>query len=815
MRHRFALPMLLSLGLSAQAATITMDVPAASTGCNLRNALQTANTNVNVSTCRRQGSSSEPDTIIMLDGNYETNHTLPYIDEDANARGDYDVLSEVIIQGTGVAISSLAGAELDRLFDVHSGASLTIRDTTLFGGTAIGTVNPVGGTIYKRNGGSLILERVVVRGGSAERGGAIFASTETGTLSLNGVTIRGGYAIQNGGGIALSGSGSPPLSEFINATFSGNTAASGSAIHASFTPLRLRSNTITANRASTGGALVYNGTSPAQVSIGNSLIVGNVNDSGAGADLQCTPNIQLSQRVNSVIGASAQCTFSSTSGTPPAGDVRLMPLFDYGSGVFTHALNHGSSAINAGTASGALGCPSTDARGVVRNGTCDIGAFELRFDVTVNSFADLVDAVPGDGQCRTSTNVCTLRAATMEANATGGRWFVAVPAGTYTLSPRAFSGNDDRAGDLDIRPDDDDTPPLAFTLFGLGDPGDTHIVGGGSDRVLESRARFEYTQGEGFVFRNVATALANVTFRGGYLDSDPFVPQGAEDFETPAGGGVYILGGHSLIYNVVIRDNQLRPIADRGQGAGLSVRVFRRQHSSSRWFDSEARVERFAVVDNVGAGDASLPMHVSGGGVFAAGPDLEHSDGITLVNGTIAGNRADAISGLYGSQQVYGAFLTIHDNRVPVDAAPSPSARSGIVLSTTEHLLLNSIVSGNLDGSTPRDCSSETGSIISAGYVLIGNATGCTVTGDTSSNLLNTAPQLGARETSASGMPFHRLAQNSPAANLIPRAACGDHRGFGAVADVNGADRPQGAGCEIGAVEGLAASVNLFANGFE
>ncbi len=815
-RFVFSMLMLTLLAVpSARAATIDMDDPAASTGCNLRNALKTANTNVNASSCQRQGPSTEPDTIRMRVGHYEANHALPYADEDANVVGDYDVTSAVIIEGQGVALSSFAGPALDRLFDVHSGASLTVRDATLFGGSVVGTANPVGGAIYKRSGASVTLERVSIRDGSAERGGAIFANTASGALSLNSVTIRGGYASISGGGIALSGTGSPPLTEIINTTLSGNTAPSGAAIHAEFTPLRLRSSTITSNRSSSNGALVYTGASPAQVEIGNSLVIGNTNDNGTGADLSCAPNIQLSQRFNSVIGTSAQCTFANSSGTPASSDVRLMPLFDYGSGVPTHALNHGSSALNAGNSSGGLGCPALDARGASRSGTCDIGAFELRLDLTVNSTADLVDALPGDGQCRTSNNLCTLRAATMEANASGGRWFVGVPAGIYTLAPRSLSGSDDRAGDLDVRPAAVDTPALSFTLFGLGSPGDTQIVGGGNDRVLEARARFGYDSQEGFEYRLVSTALANVTFRGGRLDSDPFVPQTAQQYESPAGGGINIIGGHSLLYNVVIRDNELRPIADRGQGAGLSVRVFRRQHSNSRWYWSSSRMERFAVVDNIGAGDAAIPEHVFAGGVFAAGPDLEYSDGITLINGTIAGNRADAISGLYGLQQFYGSFLTILGNQVPADAVPSPTSHSGVVLNGTEHLLQNSIITGNLDNTTPSDCSGSSGSVISAGYLLIGNTSGCTVAGDTSSNQLNVDALLGARETSSGGMPYHRLAQNSPAANAIPRALCGDHRTFGVTTDALAAARPAATGCEIGAIEGLALSAALFANGFE
>jgi len=269
---------------------------------------------------------------------------------------------------------------------------------------------------------------------------------------------------------------------------------------------------------------------------------------------------------------------------------------------------------------------------------------------------------------------------------------------------------------------------------------------------------------------------------------------------------------------VVIRDNELRPTGASGLGAGLGIRLTDREHSSSRWYPSEARVERFAVVDNIGAGDAALSTTVTAGGVFAAAPMFNNTDGVTMINGTIAGNRADAAPGLWGSSQFFGSFLTIVDNLIPVGAAPSLSARSGVYLGSNEHLLLGSIIAGNFDGTMPNNCDFPTGSLISAGYLMIGDATGCTVSGDTSSNMLGVDPLLGARQTSAEGMPYYRLAQNSLAANAIPRALCNDTRAFGVIGDAIGATRPQAGspvGCEIGAIEGVAPSAALFSNGFE
>src|SRR5688500_7781830 len=68
----------------------------------------------------------------------------------------------------------------------------------------------------------------------------------------------------------------------------------------------------------------------------------------------------------------------------------------------------------------------------------------------VTSTADAVDVTPGDGQCLTDANECTLRAAIQETNALSGPDMITLWAGTYTLA-LAGAGEDAAAtGDLDI-----------------------------------------------------------------------------------------------------------------------------------------------------------------------------------------------------------------------------------------------------------------------------------------------------------------------------------------------------------------------------
>lgn len=107
------------------------------------------------------------------------------------------------------------------------------------------------------------------------------------------------------------------------------------------------------------------------------------------------------------------------------------------------------------------------------------GAFD------VNSTTDAVDVNPGDGVCETGAgnNVCTLRAAIMEANNLAGADMIMVPAGTYTLT---LVGDDADAavGDLDLR--------QSVEIVGAGF--ETTIIDGDTiDRIFEIQTPSSHT----------------------------------------------------------------------------------------------------------------------------------------------------------------------------------------------------------------------------------------------------------------------------------------------------------------------------------
>lgn len=809
---------------SINAATITLGTPLGHPSCKLRAAIQTANTNVNSGDCIRTGNLGDTaDTIVIgalaIPNDQDVNATN-YHNEENNLTGDYDILSDITIQGLSATQSSITAPPLDRLFDVKSGGKLTLRDLTIFGGSVIASTRPNGGVIYAAASNGLILERVYVNGGLATNGGSIYLDmTSNAAVKLSNTTIRGGNATALGGAIYMSGNaGAGQTTELLNTTMSGNFAnTNGSAIYDSGARIRLRSSTIARNHG--GGSAVYlSSLNAVGLEFVNSILMDNSNPSRENMNLRCAAGTNFLQFSNSVYGGATVCNLQTGNSYTP---LKLLPLFDYGAGIPTHALDVGSFAINNGSSVVANGCIATDARGMARLGNCDMGAYEHNFDFTVSSTADLPDSTPGDGLCRASNNVCTLRAALMEAVATGGRRVITLSPGTYTLTQPTIFGNDAIGGDLDIIPSSNlNLPPLTVFILSLGNPSNTQIVGNGSDRVIEVRGQFVYdniTEAH----RWVSFALHNVTVRGGRLSSDLFKdPQ----YESVSGGGILIRGGNTLLHQVVVRDNQVQAsVANQGvYGGGVAVYVPRTTAVRPQQFSS-ARLERFTVMDNRAfspffeANPGSNQPGI-GGGIFISGPDLalHNDDGISLVNGTVADNQADIIGGVYISQKAYATFITVTENSSSGLVSPSSVIDTGgLAVFGSNNRIRNSIIAGNLQGNQINDCYTQ-GALNSLGYNLLGNLGTCTVSGDTTGNQININPKFSSLLTNGSGSVYSLLS-SSAAHQSIPLAYCSDERGVGVFNDALGFNRPDNSAthCSMGATELFEFTPLIFSDGFE
>lgn len=172
-----------------------------------------------------------------------------------------------IATAAGKSPATISGGNLSRVFEVASGASVTMDDVTITGGagvannSATGASDGEGGGIVVDPGATLTLNGSTISNNVASDGGGM---ANFGTTTITGSTVSGNYTGSpgRGGGIAnfavLSVSGS---------TMSGNSATYGGAIDsealtdAGFATLRVSGCMLTGNTAFSGGGIdIYGGT---------------------------------------------------------------------------------------------------------------------------------------------------------------------------------------------------------------------------------------------------------------------------------------------------------------------------------------------------------------------------------------------------------------------------------------------------------------------------------------------------------------------------------------------------------------------------
>ncbi len=298
-----------------------------------------------------------------------------------------------VIRTSGVATINLSAATLGRNSTIGQGSGHFGGGLYVAGGTGPHVVNVINSTVN---------DNAISSGGS---GGAIYVDgMAAGTLSL------------------------------LNSTLSGNTAATGSAIHFARAALTIRSCTMTANNAS-GSATdssIFDASNVGMV-VKNTILSGNI----AGGGFRDLGALQLATGNNNLIGVGGPFTNGTNGNIVGVTNPRLDPININGgtSSILslqplTFALQPDSPAIDAGPNADVASIP-TDQRGQPRiadgdnNGTAitDIGAFETqRYLVTTT-------ADSGSG---------SLRQAILSNNLAGGGFvkFAIPPLGQIkTISP--------------------------------------------------------------------------------------------------------------------------------------------------------------------------------------------------------------------------------------------------------------------------------------------------------------------------------------------------------------------------------------------
>lgn len=470
----------------------------------------------------------------------------------------------------------------------------------------------------------------------------------------------------------------------------------------------------------------------------------------------------------------------------------------------------------------------------------------------VDTFDDTIDIAPGDGTCKDAAGNCSLRAALMEANALGTPAVIELPEGTFTITRPAGTIRA-QGGDLVIDSN--------VTIRGAGQ--ERTIVSGANEyrvfAVFEGRTVVieDLTIAEGNAGQDENGG--GITSRGDLTLRRVTV----RDNQATRGGGISA-GGVLTLDTVEVKNNRALTWINRdGIGGGILVAGNVNARSVAR-FTNVAITNNHATVYGGGiyVDMSSLTLENSiveeneawvGGGIFISSWD---TPSLSLFNSTVSKNRANNGGGIYSA-----GLLTIHSSTISNNSAKTSGGglyvSSDDVVSLNNSLdLLNSTISGNEAGrnggglllNAPRfynlnwriafstitqnsaaergggvwiaaanrqpefkatiianntadiEGSECLGALQSRGYNLILSIEGCDFTLDTN-DISNRDPLLEALGDYGGPTRTHRPQAASPAVNAIPVSACTDLDGNRVETDQRGTRRPQGANCDIGAVE--------------
>ncbi len=363
---------------------------------------------------------------------------------------------------------------------------------------------------------------------------------------------------------------------------------------------------------------------------------------------------------------------------------------------------------------------------------------------SVNSLSDGNDSSLGNGICAGPGGACTLRAAVDEASASAGSDDIVLGPGTHSL-----------AGRLNV----------------IGH--DVNIRGAGARETTIDQTM----AGEGTVLlSNLTSTVRDLGVTGGSA--------------TLVGGGlsVDVSGSQSvLLERVVIAGNE---VVRSGGGYAAGGGLYKGGTGSLTVRSSTINGNRAAYVD------PTVPGSAFGGGIFHDGGPLN------LVNVTIEGNEARGLgpgaASYGGGVSSIGGATALSYVTVARNAATGDDARGGNLASTSSGQLNveSSIVAYGTADAAGAGCHVAGAAALTSFGRNIDTGSSCAFGAP---NLSATDPLLGALADNGGTTPTLLPAATSPAIDAAigcPTPAL----------DQRGVFRPQGAACDIGAVELVPAS---------
>ncbi len=384
---------------------------------------------VQVTNCNDSGSGSLRQAVLDAQpGDIISFALSPSCSTIALTSGQIEISNSVTIDGPGGGALAVSGSNQSRVFQIDTGATVSISGLTIEDGSAAdeggGVLNngditltdmSVSNNTMTGNGhggggidnlGTLTLVNSTLTGNVAS-GGSGGGIADQGTATISDSTISGNSASIDGGGICC-----PGTMTLTDSTVSDNTASNGAGIE-NGGMLTVSNTTITGNSDVGGGGAIF--TIGGSVTVTSSTLSGNSNEEGYGIiqDNCCSVTLSASIVANSTGGPDCagvsdggynladdtSCGLSSANHDLPATNPDLGPLQNNGGPTETLLPASGSPAIGViplgTTLNGIQVCPRTDQRGLASEGNCTMGAVEGGggFQITTTS---LPNATPGE-----------------------------------------------------------------------------------------------------------------------------------------------------------------------------------------------------------------------------------------------------------------------------------------------------------------------------------------------------------------------------------------------------------------------------------
>jgi CSLREA domain-containing protein len=340
-----------------------------------------------------------------------------------------------------------------------------------------------------------------------------------------------------------------------------------------------------------------------------------------------------------------------------------------------------------------------------------------------------------------SVGDCSLREAILAANNNAGIDTIQFTVdGTFNIEISGTGENAAATGDFDITDD--------LVIWGNG-AGKTFIDGNGLDRVFE-------VHGDEVHFRRL-------TIQDGFVDAGAGFSSGA---------GIRNSGGNVTLQDVIVQFNSVVESGGTAVGAGIS----------NLFSTAQMSLDRVSVIRNEAQGRAGI---------------YNQDAVMTIENSTISSNSTSTSTGAGIYNYAFGvgsAEMTIRHTTIATNEGPAGFAAlhtqngSGTAVLTIEKSII-------ADAYTGLNCSNNGGLWTSEGYNLDDDGS-CNLTEPTDQS--STVVKLLGRGTSASDLPTHVLAYDSPARDIIPA-----QNRYHPERDQNGTSRALGTLSDAGAVEAM------------